>query len=71
MPRATVSIEARTARLRAQMSLQLLHDSHTTADIKMLIEWAIESVANPTTVISMSRKWDLFSMHGRLQPGNT
>ena len=52
------------------MSLQLLHDSRTTANVKMLLEWALESVANPTTFISMSSEWDLFSTHGRLQPGN-
>ena len=51
------------------MSLQLLQDSRTTANIKMLIEWALESVANPKTIISMSNEWDLFSMHGRLRPG--
>ena len=33
-------------------------------------EWALESVANPTKIISMSIEWDLFSMHGRLRPGN-
>ena len=49
------------------MSLQLLHDSHTTANVKMLLEWALESVANPTTIISMSSEWDLFN---RLRPGN-
>ena len=35
------------------------------------LEWVLESIANPTTIISLSRKWDLFSTHGRLQPGNT
>ena len=38
MPSATVSIESSTARLRAQKSLQLLHDSLTTANVKMLLE---------------------------------
>ena len=47
MPSATVSIKSRTARLRAQMSLQLLHDSRTTGNVKMILEWALESVANP------------------------
>ena len=44
--------------------------TRTTANIKMLIEWAIDSVTNPTTIISMSSEWDLFSMHERLRPGN-
>ena len=52
------------------MSLQLLHDSRTTANVKMLLEWALESVTNPMTIISLSSKWDLFSTHGRLWPGN-
>ena len=52
------------------MSLQWRHDYRTTANIKMLIEWALESVAYPTTIISMSREWNLFSTHGRLRPGN-
>ena len=52
------------------MSLQLLHGSRTTVNIKMLLEWALESVANPTTIISMSREWDLFSMHGSLTCGS-
>ena len=33
------------------------------------LEWALESIVNPTTIISLSRKWDLFSTHGRLRPG--
>ena len=36
----------------------------------MLIEWALESNANPTTVISLSGKWDLFSTHGKVGPSN-
>ena len=36
----------------------------------MLIEWASESIANPTTIISLSGKWDLFSAHGKVRPGN-
>ena len=36
----------------------------------MLVEWALESNANPTTVISLSRKWDFFSTHGKVRPGN-
>ena len=36
----------------------------------MLVEWALESITNPTTIISLSRKWDLFSMHGKVRPGN-
>ena len=36
----------------------------------MLIQWALESNANPTTVISLSGKWDLFSMHGKVRPSN-
>ena len=52
------------------MSLQWLHASRTTANVKILPKYASESVANRTTVISLSREWDLFSMHGRLRPGN-
>ena len=36
----------------------------------MLLEWAPESVANPTTIISLSREWDLFSTHGKVRLGN-
>ena len=36
----------------------------------MHVEWALESSANPTTIISLSHKWDLFSMHGKVWPGN-
>ena len=36
----------------------------------MRIEWALESDANPMTIISLSRKWDLFSTHGKVRPGN-
>ena len=36
----------------------------------MRIEWPLESNANPTTIISLSRKWDLFSTLGKVQPGN-
>ena len=36
----------------------------------MRVEWALESNANPTTIISLSRKWDLFSTHGKVHPGN-
>ena len=36
----------------------------------MRIEWALESNSNPTTIISLSRKWDLFSTHGKVRPGN-
>ena len=56
MPSVTVSNEARTARLRAQLSLQLLHDSRTTANVKMLLEWASESVGNPIIIIIIIRK---------------
>ena len=41
------------------------------AIITMRIVWALESDANPTTIISLSRKWDLFSTHGKVRPGNT
>ena len=34
------------------------------------LEWASESVANPTTIISLSRKWDFFSTHEKVRPGN-
>ena len=44
------------------MSLQLLHDSRTAAIVKMLLEWASESVENHTTIISLSSEWDLFSI---------
>ena len=37
----------------------------------MHVEWGLESNANPTTIISLSCKWDLFSMHGKVRPGNT
>ena len=36
----------------------------------MRVEWALESNASPMTIISLSRKWDLFSMHGKVWPGN-
>ena len=36
----------------------------------MRIEWALESDANPMTIISLLQKWDLFSMHGKVWPGN-
>ena len=36
----------------------------------MLVEWALESIANPTTMISLSSEWDLFSTHGKVQLGN-
>ena len=35
----------------------------------MIVEWALESIANPWTIISLSRKSDLFSMHAKVQPG--
>ena len=31
----------------------------------------LESSANPMTIISLSRKWDLFGTHGTVRPGNT
>ena len=36
----------------------------------MLVVWALESIANPKTIISLSCKWDLFSAHGKVRPGN-
>ena len=36
----------------------------------MLVEWALESIANPTTIISLSRKWDLLGTDGKVMPGN-
>ena len=52
------------------MSLQWLHNSRTTANVKMITEWTSESISNPTIIISMSSEWDLFSSHRRLRPGN-
>ena len=46
------------------MSLQLLHDSRATTNVKMLQSGLLESVANPTTIISMSSEWGLFSSTG-------
>ena len=40
------------------------------AIVKMHVEWALESNANPTTIISLPSKWDLFSTHGKVRPGN-
>ena len=54
----------------ARICKQYLHDSRTTAIVRMLIELALESIANLTTTISLSRKWDLFRMHGKVWPGN-
>ena len=45
--------------------------SRTTAIVKMPIEWAVESIANPMTIASLSCKWDLFSTHGKVRPGNS
>ena len=36
----------------------------------MLVEWALESNTNPTTIIGLSHMWDLFSMHGKVRPDN-
>ena len=36
----------------------------------MHVEWALESNANSTTIISLSRKWNLFSTHGKVWPDN-
>ena len=36
----------------------------------MLVECSLESDANPTTIISLSRKSDLFSTHGKVRPGS-
>ena len=36
----------------------------------MRIEWALESNANSTTIISLSRKWNLFSTYGKVRPGS-
>ena len=36
----------------------------------MRVEWALGSNANPTTIISLSRKWNLFSTHGKVRPRN-
>ena len=41
------------------------------AIIWMRIEWALESDENCMTIISMSRKWNLFSTYGKVWPGNT
>ena len=40
------------------------------SNYQMRVEWALESNANPTTIISLSHKLDLFSMHGKVRPGN-
>ena len=49
---------------------QYLQDSRATSIIWMHIEWALESYANSTTIISMSRKWNLFSTYGKVRPYN-
>ena len=48
------------------ISTRLSHHSNC----EMLVEWALESIANPKRIISLSRKWDLFSVHGKVRPGN-
>ena len=37
----------------------------------MCLEWALESNANSTPIISMSREWNLFSTYGKVWPGST
>ena len=65
-----ISYWARTARLMVRLYKQCLKDSRATAIVKMRVEWALEGNTNPMTIISLSRKWDLFSTHGKVRPGN-
>ena len=49
---------------------QYLQDSRVTAIIRMCIEWALKSNANSTTIIRLSRKWNLCSTYGKVWPGS-
>ena len=53
-----------------QTRLNNIYRTRATAIIWMRVEWALESNANFTTIISLSRKWNLFSTYGKVPPGS-